>query len=142
MLRPRIAVAITGLLLTMAACAPVPTPATAGGLYRLDYSGVYGVGRIDLALGDGQVSGLNPAGAGARYRGFYRPARDARQVLVDLIVHLPPIRQVIAGVSVIGTAREVPVQFAFPADLGTGQRWPIRIETQAGRITGEITRLP
>lgn len=142
MQRPRIVVAVAGLLLAVAACAPVPTPPTVEGLYRLDYSGAYGVGRIDLALGDGQVAGLNPAGAGARYRGFYRPARDARQVLVDLIVCLPPTRQVVNGVSVIGTAQEVPVHFAFPADLGTGQRWPIRIETQTGRITGEVMRLP
>ncbi len=147
MLRPRIiaiiaGLVIAGLVIAVTACAPVPTPPAAEGRYRLDYSGVYGVGRIDLALAEGRVSGLNPAGAGARYRGSYRPARDARQVLVDLIVHLPPIRQVIAGVSVIGTAQEVPVQLAFPADLGTGQRWPVRIETQAGRITGEITRLP
>lgn len=134
--------ALTLAALTLAACAPRPVHQDAAGLYRLDYSGVYGVGRIDLALADGQVSGLSPAGAGARYRGFYRQARDPRQVQIDLIAHLPPTRQVIDGVTIIGTAREVPVQFAFPADLGTGRRWPIRIETQAGRITGEIIRLP
>jgi len=134
---------LIGLLL--AGCtghAAPPFPATAQGSYQLDYAGVYGTGRIALALRDGKVSGLKPAGAGPSYRGLYRQAKDPRQVQIDLIVHLPPTRQIIGGVAVIGTGRDVLVPFAFPADLGPGQRWPIRIETQAGRITGEITRLP
>lgn len=130
------------LALTLAACAAQPVQRDAAGLYRLDYSGVYGIGRIDLALADGQVSSLNGTDAGPSYRGIYRRTKDPRQVRIDLIAHLPPTRQVIDGVTVIGTARDVPVQFAFPADLGTGQRWPIRIETQVGEITGEVTRLP
>lgn len=136
---PQIAVA-TVVIALAAACTPAAPPTHAAGLYRLDYSGVYGVGRVDLALADGQVSGLS--GAGPSYRGSYRQAKDPRQVQIDLIAHLPPTRQVVRGVSVIGTARDVPVQFDFPAGLGTGQRWPIRIETQVGGITGEITRLP
>jgi hypothetical protein len=131
---------LIGLLL--AACAGRPLPPKAEGSYQLDYAGVYGTGRIALALQDGKVSGLNSSGAGPSYRGFYRQASDPRQVQLDLIAHLPPTRQIIDGVTVIGTARDVLVRFAFPAGLSAGQRWPVRIETQAGRITGEITRLP
>jgi hypothetical protein len=132
---------LMGLLL--AACAERPAiPPTAEGGYQLDYAGVYGTGRIALVLHAGKVNGLNAQGAGPSYRGFYRQAKDPRQIELDLIAHLPPIRQIIDGVAVIGTARDIRVQFAFPADLGIGQYWPVRIETQAGRITGEITRLP
>jgi hypothetical protein len=129
-------------LVLIAACAPVPPPINAAGHYRLDYSGVYGAGRIELILQDGRVSGLNPRGTGPSYRGFYRLARDPRQVDIDLVAYLPPTRQILDGVAIVGTAREMPVQFAFPADLGRGARWPIRIETQAGPIRAEITRLP
>jgi hypothetical protein len=138
---PKTVAGMLGLAL-IAACAPVAAPINAAGNYRLDYSGVYGTGRIELMLQDGQVSGLNPHGAGLSYRGSYRQARDWRQVQIDLIAHLPPTRQILDGVAIVGTARELPVQFAFPADLDPGARWPVRIETQAGPITAEITRLP
>lgn len=136
---PKIATGMMALFL-LAACARAPAPLAAAGAYRFDYSGVYGVGRIDLFLADGKVSGLDPDGAGPSYRGLYRQAADSRQVQLDLTVHLPATRQSIGGVTVIGTARDFPVRFTFPASLGLGQRWPIRIETQAGRISGEISR--
>lgn len=115
-------------------------PAMAAGSYRLDYSGVYGVGRVDLLLADGKVSGLNAQGPGPSYRGAYRG--DGRMVQLDLVAHLPPSRQMIDGVVVINTAQDVPVRFEFPADLAVGARWPIEIATQVGLIKGEIARLP
>lgn len=95
-----------------------------------------------MTLQDGQVRGLNPRGTGPSYHGSYRQARNSRQAQIDLIADLPATRQIIGDVIVVGTPRQVPVQFTFPADLGTGTRWPIRIETQAGPIRAEITRLP
>jgi hypothetical protein len=115
-------------------------PANAAGNYRLDYSGVYGVGQVDLQLLAGKVSGFNLQGAGPSYRGFYRG--DGRMVTLDLIAHLPPAQQTVGGVVVTSTARDVMVQFSFPADLATGARWPIKIETQEGPITGTLSRLP
>ncbi|MDY0872193.1 hypothetical protein [Dongia rigui] len=141
MRRPKTVAGILGLIL-ITACTPGPPPITAAGHYRLDYSGVYGTGRIELMLQDGQVSALGVAEAGLDYRGSYRQAQDRRQVQVDLIVHLPPTRQIIDGVAIVGTAREMPVQFTIPANLDPGARWPIRIETQVGPIRADITRLP
>lgn len=120
----------------------MPPPTQAAGSYRLDYSGVYGTGRIDMTLQDGKVNGLNPRGPGPSYQGSYRQARDPRHVQIDLVAYLPPTRQVIGDVIILGTARQVPVRLEFPVDLDIGGRWPVHIETQAGPITGEITRLP
>jgi hypothetical protein len=130
------------LALALAACAaPLSAPSTVAGSYRLDYSGVYGVGRVDLLLRDGQVSGLNPKAGAIAYRGFYRTARNGRDVTLDLIAHLPPMTQAVAGVAVVSTARDVSVQVNLPPDLAPGARWPVRIETQSGPVSGTLMRL-
>lgn len=133
------------VVLLLAACAnpasDIPFPAQAAGSYRLDYSGVYGVGRVDLLLRDGRVSGLAGTAGSITYRGFYRTAADGRRVALDLIAHLPPATQQVQGVTVVGTARDVLVQFDLPQDLTPGHRWPIHIETQNGPVSGTVTRL-
>lgn len=136
--------AVIATVLLLAACASENTPvfpSTAAGSYRLDYSGVYGVGQVDLQLSEGKVSGLNPKGGAITYRGFYRTARDVRFVTLDLIAHLPPVRQVVKNVAVVAAARDVAVRFDLPADLGAGGTWPVRIETQQGPVSGTVTRV-
>lgn len=133
----------TLVLLLLAACAgrEPSFPAQAAGRYQLDYSGVYGVGRVLLLLRDGQVSGLGAEAGGVTYRGFYRWAPDGRLAALDLIAHLPPFTSTVDGVRVVGTARDVQVRFDLPPDLGPGSRWPLRIETQHGPVSGTLTRL-
>ena len=138
---------LAAFCLALSACTTTPAPSAAPppaaeGLYRLDYSGVYGTGRVDLNLHDGKVGGLNPAGGAASYRGTYRAGGMPDEILVDLIVHLPPSRQVVAGVAIVGTAQDLPIRFSFPAHLGSNARWPIRIETVYGPISGQLARLP
>ncbi len=133
---------LAAFCLALSACTTTPVPPSAAeGLYRLDYSGVYGTGRIDLDLHDGKVGGLNPAGGAASYRGTYHAGDNPDEILVDLIVHLPPSRQVVAGVVIVGTAQDLPIRFSFPAHLGSTARWPIRIETAYGPISGQLARL-
>jgi len=131
------------LVLFLAACVtPTTPPSQVAGSYRLDYSGVYGVGRVDLLLQDGQVSGLNQNAGAISYRGIYHTAKDGRNVTLDLIAHLTPVTQQVAGVAVVSTARDVPVRLELPPDLAPGARWPVRIETQSGPVSGTFTRLP
>jgi len=133
------------LALLLSACAgrvaDIPLPAQAAGSYRLDYSGVYGVGRVELQLREGRVSGLVPKAGAITYRGFYRTAADGRRMALDLIAYLPPVTQQVQGVAVVTTARDVLVQFELPPDLAPGHRWPVRIETQNGPVSGTVTRL-
>nr|WP_298683341.1 hypothetical protein [uncultured Dongia sp.] len=129
-------------VLLLAACVtPATPPAEVAGSYRLDYSGVYGVGRVDLLLQDGQVSGLNPKAGAITYRGLYRTAKDGRNVTLDLIAHLPPVTQAVAGVAVVTTARDIPVRIDLPPDLAPGAHWLVRMETQSGPISAILTRL-
>lgn len=131
------------ILLLLAACAgrEPSFPAQAAGRYQLDYSGVYGVGRVLLLLQDGQVSGLGAEAGGITYQGFYRWAPDGRLAALDLIAHLPPFTSAVDGVRVVGTAQDVLAHFALPPDLAPGSRWPLRIETQHGPVSGTLTRL-
>jgi hypothetical protein len=139
--RRLILVSLIGLTACVAADDPPPIAAAAAGQYRLDYSGIYGVGRVDLLLRDGKVSGLNPAAGAVSYRGFYRRDQSGQWVWLDLIAHLPPVKQQLAGTAIVGTARDVLVTFALPADLPLKGRWPVRLETQIGPVSGTVTRL-
>jgi hypothetical protein len=136
-------IASHAVILLLAACAgrEPSFPAEAAGRYQLDYSGVYGVGRVALLLQDGQVRGPGAGAGGITYQGFYRWAPDVRLVALDLIAHLPPFTSAVDGVRVVGTARDVPVQFELPPDLAPGARWPLRIGTQHGPVSGTLTRL-
>lgn len=129
--------------LSFTACNTAPHwPSSAAGSYRLDYSGVYGTGQIDLELHDGRVSGFNPKGGGLSYSGDYRQARQQGQILITLLVYQPATRQKVKSVLVVSTARQVPIRFSLPADLAQEAHWPIRAETPHGPIQGEVTRLP
>jgi hypothetical protein len=139
--RRSILLSLMGLTACVAADGAPSIPADAAGQYRLDYSGVYGVGRVDLLLQGGKVSGLNPVAGAVSYRGFYRRDADGRWVWLDLVAHLPPVKQQLAGTAIIGTARDITVGFALPADLPPKGRWPVRLETQMGPVRGTVTRL-
>ena len=83
-------IASHAVILLLAACAgrEPSFPAEAAGRYQLDYSGVYGVGRVALLLLDGQVRGLGAGAGGITYQGFYRWAPDGRLVeFVELDGH-------------------------------------------------------
>lgn len=128
-------------LIPAACAAPAPLPDQAAGLYRLDYSGVYGTGRIDLHLAGGRVAGLGAGGPGPAFGGHYAWARDRHLLRLALLIHLPPLRQQIGDVAVVGAAREMAVSFDFPPDLAAGGSWPITLATPYGPVEGRFQRL-
>ncbi|WP_374380904.1 hypothetical protein [Dongia sp.] len=132
-----------GLLLAIfSACAlPPPLPGQANGIYRLDYSGVYGTGRVDLQLAGGHVAGLGIGGPGPVFGGHYSWTPDRRLLRLQLRIHLPPLRQLVGDVAVVGAARQMMVAFDFSPDLDAGESWPVSLATQYGPIEGRFQRL-